>query len=137
MVVQSARRQEQSQKHTPLKYLRQNKYWVDNDILQLPHSILYELIDECTLSTTWNDFTLMSIGFGHPGQYLKLQQLDKVPGELTMEEKNWLLDPKTYGEKLEWLVESCVQNKPITKKFVLCLNNKPSDCKETNMKIFS
>jgi hypothetical protein len=29
----------------------------------------------------------MSIGFGHPGQYLKLQQLDKVPGELTMEEK--------------------------------------------------
>jgi len=69
-------------------------------------------------------------------KYLKLQQLDKVPGELTMEEKNWLLDPKTYGEKLEWLVESCVQNKPITKKFVLCLNNKPSDCKDQHEDIF-
>src|SRR5579875_1202005 len=74
--------------------------------------------------------------FGHSGQFLKLKELEQVPGELTMEEKKWLLDPKTYGDKLEWLVESCVQNKPITKKFVLCLNNKSSEYKDPHEDIF-
>lgn len=104
---------------------------MENNIIKIPPILLYDLIDECVLSTSWNSFTgVTDVGFGYPGQFLNLQQMDKTPGQLTMDEKRWLIDPKTYGEKLEWLVESCFQNVAFVKLHVLCLNNKPSDCKE-------
>jgi len=94
------------------------------------------MIDNCSLSATWTEYSISSIGFVHPTQYLTLQRLDNVQGELTHEQKNLLLDPKTYAEKLEWLIASFVQKKPITIKYVLCFNNKPSDCKDEHTDIF-
>jgi len=113
---------------------RQKQYWSDNNILYLPPAIIYDLIDDCTLSMNEKGQG-STIGFGHPGQFLILHEMNQNPDTLNMEEQSWLLDPKTYGEKLEWFLESCLRSKIITKKHVLCLNNQSSDFKDPHQDI--
>jgi hypothetical protein len=89
------------------------------------------MIDLGIISCDWETLSSASIdviGFGHPGQFTKLRQFQQTPNELGVTERSWLVDPKTYGEVAEWLVGSCFYNKPL-RKYILCLNNKPSSCK--------
>jgi len=120
------------------RFEEQVKYWRDNGILDFPLQDLYEMIDEGWLSCDWESITstITKIGFGYPGQFVKLLEADHSPTELSTEVKSWLVDPKHFGEQLEGLVASCFYNLPMTKCFFLCVGSKPSDCKVPHEDVF-
>jgi len=84
-------------------------------------SLVYDYIDEQLLSSSWEELGgITEIGFATPHQWKQLNKLAKVG--FTTEQKHQLLDPKTFGEKMEWLVAECIEKKQL-EHFVLCFKN--------------
>jgi hypothetical protein len=99
---------------------QQRNEWAE-DSLDINATIVYEYVDEGLLSGVWREYDSIShIGFGAPYQWLQLQELSKVG--LTIKWKRQLLDPKTYGVTLEWLVAEGIAGKRLHPRYVLCPN---------------
>jgi hypothetical protein len=53
---------------------RQYSIWANDLALTFPQTIIYDLIDEGVLSSSWSGVTVTEIGFGSPGQFIKLKE---------------------------------------------------------------
>lgn len=55
-------------------------------------------------------------------QFKAIHALDNLPERLSLRQREMLRDPKTFGERLEMFIETCIAKQDIV-PFVLCLNN--------------
>jgi hypothetical protein len=84
------------------------------------------------VSAIWDPSgTITHIGFSHPLQFGKLHDLGNA--KLTTDARAWLLDPTTYGKRLEWVVASCAYQHELSFN-ILCIDNKPSQDSYRNAK---
>lgn len=93
--------------------------------LTIDKSLVYEYVDQGILSTSWeDDGSISDIGFGTPSQFKEFKASSEVG--LSLGQQQQLLDPRTYGEKLEWLVAECLERSTISTKRILCFKKPPS-----------
>lgn len=84
--------------------------------------MIYELVDQGLLSTSWDDASISDVGFGTPLQFKEFKE--SIDVGLPMARQLQLLEPKPFAENLEWLVAECLQKRTIPVPIFICFSDK-------------
>lgn len=107
--------------------------WRNDSLLDLKDAIIHTLVDGSMLSARFNEGGIIeSVGFGYPAQFEWISE-DSI-GVVDWRLANMLATPQPNGQKLEWVVEECLQHQQLPKQ-VLCLDDKIPQQIEPSYKI--